>query len=476
MSGQNSRRIRTDLRMVGDITKFRIIQEVNNHGSCILEGMVAHGCEDSFVKENNHDTRVTVTMSELDDESSDIILLVGIIGELSIYQDGAFYCFKIKLYSATLLMDLEKKSRSFQNADMTYKELISKILADYDGGDTIDRLSREKNLGKLLVQYQETDWEFLKRLASHFHGGLLAACEFGVPKVYFGAKSKTISGTMEQHDYTVEKQMLQYRRLSANGYSDFMEPDAICYTVANGEYYELGSEVIYLGISLCVSRLEAELVKGEIVFRYQLRSEKGMGKQTIYADYLTGASIQAEVLDVIKDKVKVKLDIDDSQDVDTAWEFPYQTMYTAGEAGGWYCMPEKGDTIMVYFPSNREQDAVAATSSRGSDGAGERMENPRIKYFRTRDGKEIRFTPDAVEIICEDADGETTAQITLHQEDGIELYSRNGITFTSEKGIRLEAEDEIEITASERIRLHCKKSRIQMDTMVDIAGPDVRIN
>lgn len=26
------------------------------------------------------------------------------------------------------------------------------------------------------------------------------------------------------------------------------------------------------------------------------------------------------------------------------------------------------------------------------------------------------------------------------------------------------------------IRLHCKKSRIQMDSMIDIAGPDVRIN
>lgn len=140
-------------------------------------------------------------------------------------------------------------------------------------------------------------------------------------------------------------------------------------------------------------------------------------------------------------------------------------------------MPEKGDKVMVYFPNDREEDAVVTASSRNQDETGGRTENPEIKFFRTIYGKEIRFTPEAVEIICEDrSSGKTQAKITLHQDDGIELYSRNGITFTSGKGIQLEAEEEIEITASEQIKLHCKKSRIQMDTMVDIAGPDVRIN
>ena len=32
-----------------------------------------------------------------------------------------------------------------------------------------DVASKKKELGKFIVQYQETDWEFLKRLASHFH-------------------------------------------------------------------------------------------------------------------------------------------------------------------------------------------------------------------------------------------------------------------------------------------------------------------
>ena len=82
-----------------------------------------------------------------------------------------------------------------------------------------------------------------------------------------------------------------------------------------------------------------------------------------------------------------------------------------------------------------------------------------------------------MEIICTDRDsGKVKSRIVLHQDRGIELFSKDKISMSSGKGIRLEAEDEIELLASDMIRLHCKKSRIQMDSMIDIAGPDVRIN
>lgn len=477
MPEHRNRQIRTNLSMVGEILKFHMKQEANAHGSCVLEGIVSDGCRDDFAKENSSHKRVEITLSHAEEDGKDKVIFAGIIGELSIFQEGTVYRFKMKLYSATFLLDLEKKSRSFQDRNLSYGELIKKIISDYDGGDIIDRLSNGKKLGKPLVQYKETDWEFLKRLASHFNGSLSAACEFGSPKIFFGAKKEIHAGTLEQYAYTMEKQVLTYRKRSANGYSEYMESDAVCFTVDSINYYETGSGVTYKDIPLFIGKTEAEMKKGEVIFHYQLRTEKGMGQQKIDAEHLAGVSIGAEVLEAVKDKVKVKLDIDESQDKAAAWEFPYETMYTAEGEGGWYCMPEKGDKVMVYFPNDREEDAVVTASSHNQDETGGRTENPEIKFFRTIYGKEIRFTPEAVEIICEDrSSGKIQAKITLHQDDGIELYSRNGITFTSGKGIQLEAEEEIEITASEQIKLHCKKSRIQMDTMVDIAGPDVRIN
>lgn len=477
MSENAGGQIRTNLSMVGSIMEFHMNQETNAHGSCILAGIVMDGCKDDFARENSSHMCVEVTLTDVEESGKDKLLFVGVIGELSIFQEGMVYRFKIKLYSATLLMDLEKKSRSFQNTEQTYYDLINRIVSEYDGGGIIDRLTGGKKTGRLLVQYQETDWEFLKRLASHFNGCLLPSCEFGQPKVFFGAKKQIDAGILEQHAYTMDKQILKYRRDAAGGYPELMEVDAVSFTVDAGIYYEIGSGVTYQDIPLYIGRIDAELYRGEVLFHYRLRTGTGMGRQTIYAGGLAGVSIPAEVLEVVKDKIKVKLDIDESQDKDTAWEFPYDTMYTAGDAGGWYCMPEKGDKVMVYFPGNREEEASASTSVRRTDVPGDRTEEPEIKFFRTIHGKEIRFTPETVEIICGNpSGGDVRSRITLHEDDGISIYSRDGITFTSGKGIRLEAEDEIEITASERIKLHCKKSRIQMDTMVDIAGPDVRIN
>lgn len=71
---------------------------------------------------------------------------------------------------------------------MTYGKLLRKIVSSYEGGDIIDHLSNGKEIEELFVQYQETDWEFLKRLASHFHGSILAASEFASPKIFWGNK------------------------------------------------------------------------------------------------------------------------------------------------------------------------------------------------------------------------------------------------------------------------------------------------
>mgnify|MGYP002511854442 CR=1 FL=1 len=461
--------VKTNLDMVSVLQMFGMSQEVNAHGKCWLEGIVADGCKDDFVKENNSQKRVTVTVGET-------TVFAGVLNQISVYQDGNVYKFKILLNTCSILMDLKKKRRSFQNKDMTYKELVQEIVGAYDGGDVIDNLSGGKETGTLLVQYDETDWEFLMRLASRFNGSVVPAGEFSTPKLFFGAVKEKHMGELGQHSYSMEKTLLQYKKWNENGYSDYMESDSLMFKVESREYYEVGSGVMYRNAQLYIGKMEAELVKGEVIFRYELRTKQGMGQQKRYADRLLGASIEGEVLESVKDKIKVKLEIDETQDVGTAWEFPYQTMYTADGQGGWYCMPEKGDRVMIYFPSGTEADAAGSSSSRSPE-TNKRTESPQIKFFRTIYGKEIRFTEDAVEIICSDRDsGKVKSRVVLHQDTGIELFSKDKISISSGKGIRLEAEDEIELLASDMIRLHCKKSRIQMDSMIDIAGPDVRIN
>ncbi len=466
MKDETYRQIKTDLEMIREITDFTLIEEVNEHGHCIIKGIIADGSQDKLVLENRNGESVRVYLND------DTTLFTGLADEISVYLDGDLYKAEIKLISASYLMDIDKKSRSFQNKQQTYQDILKQISGEYNGADILDYISKEKTIGSLIVQYEETDWEFLKRLASHFHAGLLPDTKFKDPKVYFGLRKGTATDEIHSFSYTLEKSLSTYKKYTAENHEGYTETDCVHFQITSGQYYKTGSSVMFQGKNLYIRKMEAGKEHGEVVFRYWLHTEKGLEQPRLFADGLTGVSIGATVIESVRDKVRVKLEIDDKRpESESVWEFPYQTMYTAGEEGGWYCMPEADDTVSIYFPDKKEENAVAENSSRKGSNRNESIKDPSIKYFRTIDGKEIRFTHGAVIITCNDG-----TAITLDESDGISIESERGITLSSGAGISIDAEESIELYASDHIQLHCKKSRIKMDTMIDISGPDVRIN
>ncbi len=93
------------------------------------------------------------------------ILFSGIVTDISVVAEADQKTVRIEAKSHSWLMDLVKKSRSFQNTQITYRELICQVLNDYPGSSVFCALPEEP-VGKLLVQYEETDWDFLNRVLS----------------------------------------------------------------------------------------------------------------------------------------------------------------------------------------------------------------------------------------------------------------------------------------------------------------------
>jgi hypothetical protein len=89
--------------------------------------------------------------------------------------------------------------------------------------------------------------------------------------------------------------------------------------------------------------------------------------QTYHA--ITGISLKGKVLDIIKDKLKVQLEIDNSQNRSKAWKFSYATPYAAEGHSGFYCMPEQRDTVLINFPTHKESDAFGTNSIRKTNKA-----------------------------------------------------------------------------------------------------------
>lgn len=477
MAGITYLELQTNLSDIQEIGELIITKEVNEHAKLHMTGTIIEEKKDSIITQNLEGKDIEVFV----EKESRIILFKGLIRKAAVIYVGELYSLQIEGISYSMLTDLKKKCRSFQDVNMTYRDVVQNIIMDYEKGAIKDLASNGKTIGSLLVQYNETDWEFLKRLASHFNMGILPDTILEGPKIMFGTYEGKDWGKIECNTYTVSKDMLAYKKASENTYPLLKEADVLDYEVDVLDSFEIGEKVTYQGKSLYVKNKKVMLVQDMLRFQYHLSSKNGLGKIKKFAEQLVGVSIKGTVLESIQDKVKVKLEIDEKQDPGTAFPFPYTTTYTAEGQSGWYVMPEQGDTVLIYFSSREENTAVAMNSCRTGEKGTDSISDPTTKYFRTADGKELKFSPEEILITCiqgkDPNTGESkTVYIKLNQTTGVEIMSSLPIQITSGESISITAEDKIEITASDSISLRCKKSQIKMDSKVDICGPEVRIN
>ena len=116
-------------------------------------------------------------------------------------------------------------------------------------------------------------------------------------------------------------------------------------------------------------------------------------------------------------------------------------------------MPESGDDIRLYFPSDREEDAYAISSvhlevcggSTNNKGYPAQRTDPDYKTFTNPAGKEILFSP-------------TELVINNPAVGSITLSDTEGITIESMKSIQFKAMDFIEIhSTTENIVMNAKE-------------------
>ena len=62
-------------------------------------------------------------------------------------------------------MDADVRNRSFQDTAMTLRQLIGKVMEPYPSKQLLFSIP-DVEMGRIAIQYQETDWAFLNRLLS----------------------------------------------------------------------------------------------------------------------------------------------------------------------------------------------------------------------------------------------------------------------------------------------------------------------
>ena len=223
------------------------------------------------------------------------ILFSGIIMKFLVTGKGDVSSVQVTAYSRSILMDQEKRCRSFQDTAMTYRELAELVLREYPGSD-IQLAFPDVPISSIAVQYQETDWQFLKRLFSSLNAPLTSLSSSDTLRLYAGVPFlPSVDGAFEMTGFRKELGAYYYWKQAGKDVRDdqFLIMEGRTEVVAG-----LFEQIETKGQSLSVMEHGFRLEHGRLVGTCGIQKPEGILVKTEYPAHLTGAALEGTVLEV----------------------------------------------------------------------------------------------------------------------------------------------------------------------------------
>lgn len=447
--------------------KIEICLEPNEHGKAIVVGVILEENEKEYVSLAIADTNVSIFA--IDDTQTTVPLFTGVIEDFTIYSESGLRKLKILLVTASIKMDMVEITRTFQNETSTYHELLQ-FIGDYPGYNFIMHEGEGSSLEKMIVQYKESDWVFIKRMASHFNTSIIVDYKSEKVRYHFGVPTEKPSISVNPISYSMKKILTEYTYKTENEVEGFLENDAIYYELVDREIYELGQPITLSGKSLYIYSIISRLEKGELKHYYQCKTKNGFKVRRYTNLKVIGSSLAGVVDEVMTDVLRVFIFEDTRVEENRKWH-PYSTVYSSPDGTGWYAMPEPGDEIRLYFPSDEEDEGYVINSVHLEPSNGELRQDPDKKSLRNKYGKEIQFTPTLLFMTNNNG-----LSITLNDEDGITILSDKKVTIAADESIFIDSvEADIQVIATEGIEMQKAESRVSITDNILFEGQEIDI-
>jgi hypothetical protein len=439
------------------IVDIKIANKPNNHGYIYLKCLIDESINfDSAIKASTEDEicvyeelkdtndEKTVNINEVN-ESNSKRLFNGIVQNIRTTNVNGIYYLEIQALTSSFKLDIKEKSRSFQNVDMTYNDLINNMLTDYSGYGFTQNVGKGQKIGKPLFQYKETDWNFLKRIASEL-GSELYCDVINLNYMFnFGMPHEQNYELKDDMDYDVFKDIKSF--YEAGGYSaGHDDTDFFYYEIKRRDILEIGSEIYYKQKDLYVREYEAYKHKEEIFYKYKLCRKNGVWQNIIYNKLLKGATIEGKVLAVQEEVVKLHLDIDENQNETEAYWFPF----LPPSVNIMYSMPLVGESVRLYFPNESSEEPIITGCVRKNGDTCEKTSDTTNRYFETEHGSEIAMLPGSLSI---KGGSEAPLSISFDDETGVTLTSPNGLSLNAGGEIVIKTPNNVNINAQSQIQM-----------------------
>ena len=438
------------------LTKLKITEQINDHATASISGIL----QDQLTTEEVY--RLGIGSNIRINTGSEVIF-TGVPVGLEIKSISGVNHLSVTLKSHSYKLDIKRRSRSFQDVGNTYYDVFAQIVNYEYHGVVFNTTSKEKQQGQLIIEYKETDWQFLKRLASQLNTIIYPYMDADKPQIGVGIPAGK-QYTERQFQYAMSKTVGEYSKNESN-FPGWGELDFVSDNIESSEVYKLCDVVIHNEVKYLVAKKISEMCNGVLSNTYSLRNLDSFKQNIIYNEKLTGISLEGKVIAVNGDKVKLHLvSIDQNQDIGTAYWFDYDTPYTAENHKGAYIMPENGTVVHLYFPHRDERRSYIRKVLRKDGVLNPKTKNPNIKYFETINGKELKLTPDSLSLTARHG----KVYMSMTEGGGISFISSGDILI---KGPEINVSGEaVHIKAADSLSMKSSSASILVETEIDIKG------
>lgn len=447
------------------ILNVTITHGPNVFGQCMIVGEMDHKSADNIAQRTDESSETEVITTAQGQPSR---LFCGIVKNIAVNHLNEYAEVTVVLEDTCKKLDIQTHQRSYQDITATYGDLIRKSIS---GEGTAEVTVTDRQTGTLVVQYDETNWDFCIRMASQLGAPVFSDLQADDPHLYVGLppsdQVKDLSTAIFQMRKNTLANSVPPGKIAVSEDTSDNGLKSYCYLFA-GNFVKVDSSFY------AIKSVAAEMRDGILEMSYGLlpmgneapaagstTDVRGLAVSAGTNQNCSGKMFTGKVKNVSGSKVQVQFSFD-SEFSGNYW-FEYSTAYSSSDQSGWYCMPEIGDTVRVFFPSGSEGEAFAASSTPKFMG-----KDPKDKVWMAH-GKCIQLTEQGIKISC---DGEE-AYIDLSPENGIIISSKRDLTVNAAGEVLVQATT-INLVADEKISLGTDRAFIDItNDTITLLGNEV---
>ena len=146
-----------------EVIQLKITHEANEYARARLTLVVDGEKGQKFIEQAGAD-KIKISGKAGD---KDVVLFQGYVVNLIFEPRYQRNLLTIELCDAAYLLTLKRETSSFQKLDAKYADVLKTALKSTDGTKVTLKVT-DKAIEKMIIRLNETGWDFLRRMASHF--------------------------------------------------------------------------------------------------------------------------------------------------------------------------------------------------------------------------------------------------------------------------------------------------------------------